>query len=367
MSPLFRILRQFLTYIVLNILPQQQKPVGIIGAGSFGVAMAKLLQSNTDVVIFSRKPETVEKINTTHRHYDTDFSSRVRATNSIADICESCRLIMPMLRSENFRTTMQGFSPFLNPMHIIIHGTKGLDLVGLTYEDLVSGVVCSRANVRTMSEVVMEETPVIRVGCLSGPNLAREILDGKPTATLIASRFKEVVEIGKKALNSKYFHVFGSQEILGAEFAGALKNIIALGSGILGGKDLGRNLQAMLITRGLKEMIAIATRMGATNTAFFGTAGIGDLIATATATSSRNYQFGMRLAKGETPTEIINSMQEVAEGVRTLRIAHRIGRTYRLHIPIVDMLYLVVFQNFSIDKAINYLIEYPYDVDVDFV
>ena len=345
----------------------QKKPVGVIGAGSFGVAMAKLLQENTDVVLFTRKPELVEKINTTHRHYEIDFKQNVRATNSIADICDSCRLIMPMLPAVNFRTTMQAFSPFLNPSHIIIHGTKGLDLVGFNEEDLVSGVVCSRANVRTMSEVVMEETPVIRVGCLSGPNLAREILDGQPTATLIASRFKEVIEVGKKALNSKYFHVFGSQEILGAEFAGALKNIIAIGSGILGGKGLGRNLQAMLITRGLKEMIAIGTRMGATNTAFLGTAGIGDLIATATGTSSRNYQFGMRLAKGEKAAEIIASLQEVAEGVRTLRIAHRIGRTYRLHVPIIDMLYLAVFENFSIDKAIDYLIEYPYDVDVDFV
>ncbi len=351
----------------MNIISEQKKPVGVIGAGSFGVAMAKLLQENTEVILFSRKPETVESINKTRRHYETDFTGRVRATNNIADICGNCRLIMPMLPSANFRTTMQMFSPFLTPSHIIIHGTKGLDLVGLTESELVSGVVCSRANVRTMSEVVMEETPVIRVGCLSGPNLAREILDGQPAATLIASRFKEVVEIGKKALNSKYFHVFGSQEILGAEFAGALKNIIALGSGILGGKGLGRNLQAMLITRGLKEMIAIGTCMGATNNAFLGTAGIGDLIATATGTSSRNYQFGMRLAKGEKPAEIIASMLEVAEGVRTLRIAYRISRTYRLHVPIIDMLYLVIFENFSIDKSIRYLIEYPYDVDVDFV
>jgi glycerol-3-phosphate dehydrogenase (NAD(P)+) len=107
--------------------------------------------------------------------------------------------------------------------------------------------------------------------------------------------------------------------------------------------------------------------LGTSNQAFLGTAGIGDLIATATSTNSRNYTFGMRLAKGETREEIITSMKEVAEGVRTLRIAHRIARSYRLHVPITDMMYRVVFDGFSIERALEYLIEYPYDIDVDFI
>jgi glycerol-3-phosphate dehydrogenase (NAD(P)+) len=344
------------------------KPVGIIGSGSFGIAIAKLLDTNTDVLIYSRKPETVVAINETHTHYNTHLNpQRVRATNDPKEICDACQLIFPIVPSGSFRTMMQTFSPYLKPYHFLIHGTKGLDLVGVKEEDLVSGVIVSRANIRTMSEVIAEESSVVRIGCLSGPNLANELIQGQPAATLIASRFDEVIDAGQAVLSSNRFHVFGSHEVLGAEFAGAFKNIIAIGSGILGGKGLGRNIQAMLITRGLTEMIAFGTQLGATNKAFLGTAGIGDLIATATSTNSRNYAFGMRLAQGETPEQIFESMNEVAEGVRTLRIAHRIARTYRLHVPISEMLYRVVFEKFSIDKTIKYLMEYPYDVDVDFL
>ena len=255
----------------------------------------------------------------------------------------------------------------MKPYHVLIHGTKGLDLVGLDEGELKRNTPVTRANIRTMSEVIIQETSVIRIGCLSGPNLANEILEGQPTATLVASRFDEVIELGKAALNSKQFHVFGSYEILGAELAGAFKNIIAIGAGILGGKGMGHNIQAMLLTRGLTEMIAFGKQLGASNQAFLGTAGIGDLIATASSTNSRNYTFGMRLAKGESREDILNTMSEVAEGVRTLRLAHLLTRTYRLHVPISEMLYRVVFENFDIDRAIEYLMEYPYDVDVDFV
>ena len=345
----------------------KKRPVGIIGAGSFGIAIAKLLEHNTEVLIFTRKPETVVAINDTHFYYGQSLSPAIRATNNPQDIAEQCRLIFPIVPSSGFRTTMQLFSPYLKPYHILIHGTKGLDLVGIAEDDIKRYTPVTRTNIRTMSEVIVEETSVIRIGCLSGPNLANEILDGQPTATLIASRFKEVIDAGKAALNSKQFHCFGSHEILGAELAGAFKNIIALGSGILGGKGMGRNIQAMLLTRGLTEMIAFGKKLGASNQAFLGTAGIGDLIATATSTNSRNYTFGMRLAKGETREDILSSMTEVAEGVRTLRLARSVARSYRLHVPISEMLYRVVFENFDIDRAIEYLMEYPYDVDVDFV
>ena len=352
----------------MNHLNHVKRPVGVIGSGSFGIAITKLLEVHTDVLIYSRRAETVVAINETHEYNNIQLAHCVKATLDPKELSDTCHLIFVMIPSAAFRTTIQKFSPFLMPYHILIHGTKGFDLVGIKDEDLDGRkTIVSRANIRTMSEVILEETSVVRVGCLSGPNLASELLANQPTATLIASRFDEVVEAGKAVLNSNRFHVFGSREVLGAEFAGALKNIIAIGSGILGGKGLGRNIQAMLITRGLTEMIAFGARLGASNQAFLGTAGIGDLIATATSTNSRNYTFGMRLAQGESRETILNSMSEVAEGVRTLRIANRIARTYRLHVPICDMLYRVVFDDFDIDKALIYLMEYPYDVDVDFI
>ena len=340
--------------------------IGILGAGSFGTAVANLAAMNVDVLVYSRKPELVQRINETHEHLGVVLSDRIKATNSLQEIAETCTLIFPIVPSANFRSVIRQISPFLRPYHILIHGTKGLDLVGFEEENLKNAQL-TRANVKTMSEVILEETNVVRVGCLSGPNLAAEIMQGQPAAAVIGSRFKEVVEIGKKALNSKKFHVFGTPEITGAELAGALKNVIALGSGILGGLGLGKNLQSMLITRGLTEMINIATKLGATNRAFVGTAGIGDLVATATSTNSRNYTFGMRLAQGETPEQILATMTEVAEGVRTLKIAYRLARSYKIHVPIITILHSIVFDGYDIQKAITYLMEYPYDVDVDFL
>jgi glycerol-3-phosphate dehydrogenase (NAD(P)+) len=343
--------------------------VGIIGSGSFGVAIAQLLAENTDVLIYSRTLETVQNINQHRFHYNTKLSPRVRATNDVREICESCKILYPVVPSGNFRSMMRTFSPHLRPYHFMIHGTKGFDVIGLDADalDVNNNTPITRAHVRTMSEVIAEESTVVRIGCLAGPNLASEILAGQPAASVIGSRFKEVVDAGKKSFQSKRFHIFGTPEILGAEFAGALKNIIALGSGILGGKGLGKNMQALLITRGLSEMITFGTRLGTSNKAFLGTAGIGDLIATATSSNSRNYTFGMRLAKGETPDQIKATAKEVAEGVRTLQIVHRVARTYKLHMPITDMLYKIVFQNMNVDKAIVYLMEYPYDIDVDFL
>lgn len=343
-------------------------PVGVIGAGSFGTAVANLLAVNGEVLLFSRKQEVVETIKRTREHLGVHLSPRITATSDLAEVAKHCTLILPIVPSTSFRRVIQALAPHLRPHHIIIHGTKGFDLKDLEEDDLTRpGIVITRANVRTMSEVVKEESNVVRIGCLSGPNLAAEIMAGQPAATLVGSRFREVIQAGQAALNSPKFHVFGSYDILGAELAGALKNIIALGSGVLGGLGLGRNIQGLLIARGLAEMVYFGKTMGASSHAFVGVAGIGDLVATATSTSSRNYTFGARLAKGETAAQIRDTMPELAEGVRTLRIAKQLARHHKLHVPITTMLYAVVFESLPVEKALEYLMTYPYAVDVDFI
>lgn len=343
-------------------------PVGVLGAGSFGTAIANLLALNSDVLLFSRRPETVAQINVRREHLGVEISPRITATDDLEELARRCTLIVPLVPSNSFRAMIRAISPYLRPHHIIIHGTKGFDLRDLDEEDLEKpGTIVTRANVRTMSEVVREESSVVRVGCLSGPNLAAEIVAGQPAATLVGSRFREVIQAGQSALNSPKFHVFGSYDILGAELAGALKNIVALGSGIIGGLGLGRNIQGLLIARGLAEMVYFGKSLGSGSQAFIGVAGIGDLVATATSTNSRNYTFGTRLAKGETTAQIRETMPELAEGVRTLRIAHQLARHYKLHVPITTMLHAVVFEHYPIEKALEYLMSYPYDVDVDFL
>ncbi len=344
---------------------QQGQYVGVIGAGRFGTAVANLLAHNVNVLLYSRNQERAEKIRSTREHQGVLLNDQITITTSLEEVASQCDLIFPIVPSSNFRKMMQQLGPHLHPYHVLIHGTKGLDLkADQKIEDLQ---MITRGQVSTMSEIIVEESSVIRVGCLSGPNLAGEILEGQPTATVVASRFREVIEFGQKVLTSEHFLVFGSTDLLGAELAGVLKNIIALGSGILWGKGFGKNLQAMLITRGLMEMVYFGKAMGAESKAFLGTAGIGDLIATATSKDSRNFTFGYRLGQGETKETIENTMDELAEGVRTIKIARQLGKYYKLHVPITEMLYQVVYEKRDIDEAINYLMTYPYDVDVDFL
>lgn len=342
--------------------------VGVIGAGSFGTAVSNLLAHNTQVLLYSRNQEMVAEINNTHRHPNLDIpiSENITATNDLQEIAERCTLIFPIVPSAGFRGMMKLLSPYLHPYHILIHGTKGFDLKNLSGKDLQDGNI-TRSSVRTMSEVIREESVVVRTGCLSGPNLANEINAGQPTATVIGSKFEEVITVGKKMLSSKYFQVFGTHEIQGAELAGALKNIIALGSGVLGGLGMGKNLQALLITRGLMEMIYFGKAFGASPKPFVGTAGIGDLVCTATSMNSRNYTFGYRMGQGESVSEIMNSMPEVAEGVRTLQIAKHLADHLKLHVPITQMLFRAVYQDYDMNQAIEYLMRYPYYVDVDFL
>ena len=338
--------------------------VGVIGAGKFGTTVATLLAVNARVQIFTRRPHVADSINNKHEHLGVALSENISATTDPETLTSDCRVIFPVIPAVHFRDTMREFYPFLHPGHIVIHGTKGLDINGRHLEEKDW---LSRADVHTMSEVILEETNVVRVGCLSGPNLAKEILEGQPTATVIASEFDEVISMGKELLSSSRFFVFASHDIIGAEIAGALKNIIAIGSGILGGLGLGKNIQAMLLTRGLREMIAFGKAMGASSRSFIGTAGIGDLIATATSEDSRNYRFGWHIGQGMTMEEALATQDEVAEGVNTLKITKQLAHHYDIKVPITSMIYNAVYENFPIDRAINYLMKYPFSADVDFL
>lgn len=342
------------------------KPVGVVGSGSFGLTISKLLSENVDVLLYTRKADTMADINDRKRYLGYEVSERITATRSLEVLTESCDLLFPVIPSKAFRSLMKEMSTLLKPHHILIHATKGLDTTGISEERLKAGTF-TRKDISSMSEVIYDETTVLRVGCLSGPNLAKEILAGQPAATVIASPFREVIQKGQKVLSSSLFSVFGSEDLKGAELAGAVKNIIAIGSGILGGLHLGKNMQAALITRGLREMIQFGEAMGASNAAFLGTAGIGDLIATATSEDSRNYTFGQRMASGETPEHIIKTSGEVIEGVRTLNIVYHLAIQEKLQLPIVSMLYKAVFEGFSIERAIRILMTYNYAPDVDFL
>lgn len=341
-------------------------PVGVIGAGSFGSTLASLISENKDVLIYSRNAHEIEAINAGRMHKGIQFNHRVRATPDLHQVARDCKLIFPVIPAEKFRSVIRDLATAITPSHIIIHSTKGLDISEIDVDDLDKSKFHLEA-VKTMSQVITEECCTLRVGCVSGPNLAKEIINRQPAATVIASEFDEVIEQGKIALSSGRFFVFGSHEILAAELGGALKNVIAIGSGILGGKNMGKNMQALLITRGLREMIYLGKAIGAEGKAFLGTAGLGDLIATANSDQSRNYNFGKRIAKGDTIERILETEEEVAEGVRTLKIAKYLIQKYHIQAPIFEIIYKIVFDHLEVEKAISLLMRYPFAADVDFI
>jgi len=338
-------------------------PVGVIGAGSFGITVGQLLSVSNQVLLYARDPDVVRQINEAHTLLGIALSPNIKATTVPTDLTEQCEVIYPVIPSDDFRAMMKTFGPLLSPRHILIHGTKGLDTSRVKNIMTFSGKL-NRHDICTMSKVISEESNVLRVGCLSGPNLSKEILEGQPTATVIASEYDEVIEIGIESMSSKKMFVFGSSDIVGAEFAGAFKNMIALGSGYLRGKGLGKNVQGLFITRGLHEITYFGGLLGADKSAFLGTAGIGDLIATATSSSSRNFNFGFQLGQGKTLKEVMESSDELAEGIRTLKIAYLMARTEKIRLPIIETLYKIVYEDLSFDVALDFLMRYPYSKDV---
>lgn len=342
-------------------------PVGVIGAGSFGTAVANLLAINQPVVLYARKQEVVDAIMHTRKHLDRDIHPNIHATTSLQEVTERCTLIFPTLPSSAFRGMMQEVAPHLRPDHILIHGTKGLDLKAPRELLDKPNYKFSRADIATMSEVITEESIVLRVGAMAGPNLAGELAQGKPAATVIASHFDEVIEAGRKALRSPQFQVYGNHDLTGVEMSGVLKNALAIGSGITGGLELGENARALLITKGLSELVRLGQALGSDATAFLGLAGIGDLIATCTSSLSRNFTVGYRLGKGETLDHILATSTEVAEGVNTIRLARHLGRYYDVKLPILNTLYSVLFEGMAPQDALHRLMLYPYAKDVDFI
>ncbi len=343
------------------------KPIGVIGAGNFGSVVANLLARHRDVLLYVRDERVISKILATRENRGHVLHPRITPTNDLPAVARECDVIFPIVPSLHFRTMMRQLAPYLHPYHILIHGTKGFDITlpeGAQLEDVA---VLDRSSVKTMSEVIRDESVVIRVGCLAGPNLSKELAAGQPAATVIASGFNEVINLGKRLLRNDHFQVYGNNDLVGVELAGVLKNVIAIAAGALSGLGYGENAKGLLISRGMVEMVYLGRALGGNTTAFLGVAGIGDLVTTCNSSLSRNFMVGMRLAQGETLAEILASTDEVAEGIQTVRIAKKCADYYKVKAPITNTLYQVLFQDLTVPQALRYLMRYPLNVDIDFL
>lgn len=351
--------------MTLNSL--SEKPVGVVGSGSFGTVISNMLAQNRKVLLYARNAGEAKKINSTRISRGYQIHPNIEVINSYERLGSECEVIFPMVPSSSFREMMQALSPYLMPYHMLIHGTKGFDIQLPPGETIETVPLLNRSQVKTMSEVIREESVVVRIGCLAGPNLSKELALRQPAATVIASPFHEVIQTGKRLLKSDRFQVYENSDIVGVEIAGVLKNIIAIASGALSGLGFGDNAKGLLISRGAVEMVYLGRALGGDTKAFLGLAGIGDLVTTCSSPMSRNFTVGYRLAKGEKLPDIIKDMGEVAEGVNTIRIAKKCADYYKVRALITDRLYKVLFEGLTVEEALDFLMRNPLNVDIDFI
>jgi glycerol-3-phosphate dehydrogenase (NAD(P)+) len=341
--------------------------VGVIGAGSFGTVVANLLAENQHVYLYTRSDDTAASMTSSRMSAGQQIHDNITPTSNLPLLAQSCHLLFPVVPSQGFKEMIRALAPYLKPDHIMIHGTKGLSVKKKGEKSLSSQGLLQREHVLTMSELIRRESVVVRIGCIAGPNLSKEMSQGLPAAAVLASRFDEVILEGQKALKSHRFQLYGGHDILGIELAGVLKNILAIGSGMVSGLDYGENARALLITKGLSEIIHLAKALGADVKSFLGLAGIGDIIATCSSPTSRNFTVGYRMAKGESIQQIMETMEETAEGVNTIRIASGLARYYNINCPIITTLHKGIFEDLSLEAGINYLMNYRFSMDVDFL
>lgn len=319
--------------------------VAVIGAGAWGTTLAQVLaDKGVPVRLWVREPEVFaslvkDRINHTFLP-GVRLSARIMVTQEFAVALQGARVALMSVPSHCFREVLRELRPHLPPETVLVSATKGVEIESLL----------------TMEGVVREELgAAVAYAVLSGPSFAREVAQKTPTAVTIASRRREVAHNLQRLFSTPYFRVYTSHEVTGAELGGALKNIFAIGTGILEGMGLGANSRAAVITRGLAEMTRLGVRLGANPMTLMGLAGLGDLVLTCTSSLSRNFQVGVKLGKGLSLPEIMEGMTEVAEGVKTARAVHLLAQRLGVEMPIVDAVYKILYEGLVPREAIKKL------------
>jgi glycerol-3-phosphate dehydrogenase (NAD(P)+) len=328
--------------------------VTVLGAGNWGTTIAQMIGRNGHpVTLWCRRANQAQEINRQHTNKKylpgVKLSKKIRATHKLHDAVTDVPLLLMIVPTKSFRQVCAAAGDVLSPDQFVVHGSKGFE-VGTRYR---------------MSEIIRQETCIKQLGVLSGPNIAPEIAAGKPAGTVIASPFPQVIRSVIEVLSSDRFNLYTGDDVSGVEIAGALKNVVAIASGVAGELELGENARSLLITRGMSEIRRIGGTLGADPATFAGVAGLGDLIVTCASPVSRNNRVGRALARGEKLPQIIKELGMVAEGVNTARVAHEIIAERRIDAPIFEAVYRVVHEGESPVSALQTLMSLEPKPDVD--
>ncbi len=308
----------------------------VVGAGSWGTALANLLaEKGYNVDLWVREQEVLAQIREDKENKvflpGVRLSDNIRPVDTYEKAVRGKEIVMMAVPSHAFRRVLSELSPYLSPEAILLSVTKGIE----------------NETLMVMSEVsrdVIPQRDEKRFACLAGPSFAKEVSRRLPTAVTIACKDLRVSQMLQEVFYTEFFRVYASDDIIGVQLGGALKNVIAIAAGACDGLNFGHNARAALITRGLAEITRLGIAMGANPLTFAGLAGMGDLVLTCTGDLSRNRTVGLKIGKGYTIEKITKGMKMVAEGVKTAYSAYELSKKIQVEMPITDQVYGILYE-----------------------
>ena len=313
--------------------------VAVIGAGSWGTTVAALAARLVSTILWARNPALAEEIDTAHLNSaylpGHELPPELRGSSSLEECVSDADVIVMGVPSHGMRATLGRLAPHVRPGVPVVSLAKGLE----------------QGSHLRMTQVVGEELPGHPAGVLTGPNLAREIMCGHAAASVVAFTDDDVCIDMQALFTGDMFRVYSNHDVAGCEVAGALKNVMAIASGMADGLGTGDNTRAAVITRGLAELSRLGVAMGGEEMTFAGLAGMGDLVATCISPQSRNRYVGEQLGRGRTMAEIVAEMKMVAEGVKTSAVVVELAEQYGVDMPIAAEVYAVVHEGRPAEEA----------------
>lgn len=318
--------------------------VSVLGAGSWGTALASMLNHNGhEVTIWSVMEEEIEMLKEKREHVTklpgVKLSEEIGLTTNLKDAVEGRELLVLAVPSVFVRSTAKSMCPFVEDQQLIVNVAKGIE----------------EKTLMTLTDIISEEIPQARVAVLSGPSHAEEVGRGLPTTCVAGAGTRDAAEYIQNIFMNDVFRVYTSPDMLGIELGGALKNVIALAAGMADGLGYGDNTKAALITRGITEIGRLALAMGAKYETISGLTGIGDLIVTCASRHSRNRKAGMLIGEGKTMKEATEEVQMVVEGIYSAKAAMGLSEKYQVPIPIIEQVNQVLFEDKPVKEAVHEL------------
>ena len=326
---------------------KSQSKFVVLGAGSWGTALSIILANNGhQVSLWAREKELALSLESTRENTrylpGISLPNSLLVSNNLAQLIkEECEILV-VVPSSGFRSILESVKDMISPGSRILWATKGLE----------------QGSNKLLHEVVQDIFPEIKpVAVISGPTFALEVAQGLPTALTVASSSEEYATFIAKCLHNKSLRAYTSNDVIGVELGGAIKNVLAIATGIADGLGFGANTRAALVTRGLNEMIPLGSVLGGQRETFMGLAGIGDLILTCTDDQSRNRRLGLALGQGKTLEESLDGIDQVVEGVQTTREIFELAQSFAVEMPIVEQVFRVLYENCPPKQAVGALLE----------